>query len=453
MQVESRARRRAHDSTRGVLPREASTPDPHFNPTVRYNRWRQEQKILRSKTFVTSAAVSLVLAVSCGPARESAPTAAKDQTTGAASKVKKQAFGKLADGQEISLYTLSNKNGMEASVMNYGAILVSLRVPDKAGKMGDVVLGFDSLEGYLKPNPYFGAIVGRYGNRIAHGTFQLDGARYTLAKNNGANSLHGGLKGFDKQVWTAQETTVDGAPAVAFHYLSKDGEEGYPGNLSVTVTYSLNDANELKIGYSATTDKGTVLNVTNHSYFNLKGEGEGDILGHVLRLNADRFTPVDSGLIPTGELKPVKGTPFDFTTPEVIGARIEAKDEQIKLGGGYDHNFVLNKTGKEMSLAAVASDLTQRPRYGSVHDGARRPVLHRQLSGRQRHRQEWPRVCEAQRLLPRNAALSGFTQPPQVPQRSFEARRNICVHDGLQVLGEVDCANHIARPNWAGRSI
>jgi aldose 1-epimerase len=272
--------------------------------------------------------------------------------------VKKQAFGKLADGQEISLYTLSNKSGMAASVMNYGAILVSLRVPDKAGKLGDVVLGFDSLEGYLKPNPYFGAIVGRYGNRIAHGTFQLDGVRYSLAKNNGANSLHGGLKGFDKQVWTAQETAVDGAPAVAFHYLSKDGEEGYPGNLSVTVTYSLNDANELKIGYSATTDKDTVLNVTNHSYFNLKGEGEGDILGHVLRLNSDRFTPVDSGLIPTGELKPVKGTPFDFTTPEVIGARIEAKDEQIKLGGGYDHNFVLNKTGKEMTLAAVASDLT-----------------------------------------------------------------------------------------------
>lgn len=262
-------------------------------------------------------------------------------------KVMKQEFGKTSDGTPVELYTLSNKQGVEAKIMNYGGIVVSLRTPDRTGKSGDITLGFDTLEGYLKPNPYFGAIVGRYGNRIAHGRFKLDGVEYKLAQNNGENALHGGIKGFDKQVWKVKDA---GPQFVELGYLSRDGEEGYPGNLDVTVRYTLTDNNELRIDYSATTDKDTVLNLTNHTYFNLAGEG--DVLQHELKLYADRFTPVDKGLIPTGELRDVAGTPFDFRKPVAIGARINADDEQIRLGGGYDHNFVLNKSGDALAPAA-----------------------------------------------------------------------------------------------------
>jgi aldose 1-epimerase len=270
------------------------------------------------------------------------------------SAVTRSSFGKLPDGTAVDLYTVSNGKGMQARIMTYGAAVVSLTAPDKAGKYADVVHGMDNIEGYLKGVPYFGAIVGRYGNRIGKGQFQLDGKTYTLAKNNGDNALHGGLKGFDKQVWKARET----GNGVEFTLVSKDGDEGYPGTLTAHVTYTVTDNNELRIEYSATTDKPTVLNLTNHSYWNLSGEG--DILQHQVMLNADRFTPVDKGLIPTGELRPVKGTPMDFSKATAIGARIDQKDEQLGFGGGYDHNWVLNGTG--MKKAAEVYD----PKSGRV---------------------------------------------------------------------------------------
>jgi aldose 1-epimerase len=273
-----------------------------------------------------------------------------------------QPFGKMPSGEQVNLYTLRNAKGVEAAITSYGARVVSLKVPDRSGKFEDVVLGFDQLDGYLKDNPYFGAIVGRYGNRIAKGEFTLDGAKYTLARNNGENTLHGGLKGFDKVVWTANKVSTSDGPGVELKYLSKDGEEGYPGNLSVTVTYSLTADNELKIDYDATSDKDTVLNVTNHSYFNLAGQGNGDILDHVVTINADKFTPINAGLIPTGELRSVEGTPFDFRKPVAIGARIDEKDQQLVFGQGYDHNFVLNRSGDGLLLAARVID----PKSGRV---------------------------------------------------------------------------------------
>jgi aldose 1-epimerase len=266
-------------------------------------------------------------------------------------------WGKTPDGDSVELYTLSNVKGAEARITNYGGIVVSLKVPDRSGTMSDVVAGFDNLEGYLKPPPYFGAIIGRYGNRIGGARFSLNGMEYTLAKNDGANHLHGGIRGFDKRVWRAKPVSPQ---SLELTYLSKDGEEGYPGNLSVTVVYTLTDANELKIEYSASTDKDTVVNLTNHSYFNLAGDG--DILGHQLIINADRFTPVDRGLIPTGELKSVAGTPFDFRVAKAIGERIEQKDEQLSFGRGYDHNWVLNRTGTGLESAAKVTD----PKSGRV---------------------------------------------------------------------------------------
>ena len=263
--------------------------------------------------------------------------------------VQRADFGKTRDGVAVSIFTLTNKNGLEARIATYGGVLVSLKTPDRQGAMADVVLGFDSLDGYLERSPYFGALIGRYGNRIAKARFVLNGAEYRLAKNNGENSLHGGARGFDKRVWIPRETP-DGA--LELSYLSPDGEDGYPGNLKVTVTYRLTDANELKIDYSATTDKDTVVNLTNHSYFNLKGAGSGDVLDHRVTLNADRFTPIDAGLIPTGELAPVAGTPFDFRHPAAIGARIAQDDPQLKLGKGYDHNWVLNRGNDALTLAA-----------------------------------------------------------------------------------------------------
>jgi len=271
----------------------------------------------------------------------------------------KSSFGKTPEGEAIELYTLTNKNGVEAAITNYGGAVVSLKVPDREGNLGDVVLGYDSVDGYVADKNYFGAIIGRYGNRIGHAQFSLAGKTYTLAKNNGENTLHGGVRGFNKVVWTAKEVPAKGGQALELTYLSKDGEEGFPGNLKVRVVYTLTDTNELKIEYFATTDKKTVVNLTNHSYFNLAGPGSGDILRHILMIEADKFTPVDVGLIPTGELRDVAGTPFDFRKPTAIGARIGADDEQIKLGGGYDHNFVLRrKAGEAMSLAARVTEPT-----------------------------------------------------------------------------------------------
>ena len=274
-----------------------------------------------------------------------------------AKAMEKKAFGTTPDGKTADLYTLTNKNGMQVTITNYGGAIVSVMAPDKSGKLGDVVLGYDTLDGYVTDKNYFGALIGRYGNRIGNAQFKIDGTTYTLAKNNGENSLHGGVKGFNKALWDAKDISRGGEPALELKYTSKDGEEGFPGNLSVTVVYTLTSKNELKIDYSATTDKKTVVNLTNHSYFNLSGPGSGDILKSVLRVDADKFTPVDSGLIPTGELKSVEGTPFDFRKPTEIGARIDADDDQLKLGKGYDHNFVLNKEKMDrLSFAARVED-------------------------------------------------------------------------------------------------
>ena len=267
--------------------------------------------------------------------------------------VKKSDFGAMPDGTAVSLYTITNPKGMEARVITYGGILASLKTPDRNGALGDVVLGHDTLADYAADHKtYFGALIGRYANRIGHAQFALDGVTYQLPKNDGDNSLHGGPEGFDKHVWTGREVPA----GVELTYLSKDGEEGYPGNLKAVVTYTLTDDNHLRIHYTATTDKDTVVNLTNHSYWNLKGGG--DILGNLLTLNADTFTPVDAGLIPTGELRPVAGTPFDFRNPTTPGAHINDDDPQLKLGHGYDHNWIINKSASGLSMAARVEEPT-----------------------------------------------------------------------------------------------
>jgi aldose 1-epimerase len=263
-------------------------------------------------------------------------------------------FGTNPDGRSVHLYTLRNVNAMEATITDHGATLVSLKVPDRFGDFADVVLGFDDLNGYVRSQTYFGATVGRYANRIAHGRFTLDGVEYHLAQNDGENSLHGGLKGFDRVLWGATDVSAE-QPSLELTYLSKDGEEGYPGNLSVHVRYTLSSSDELRIEYAARTDKDTIINLTNHSYFNLSGAGSGDILGHVLEIAADRYTPINWELIPTGQLESVENSPFDFRKPTTVGSRIESDNEQLKLAGGYDHNFVLNGAGA-LSFAARVTE-------------------------------------------------------------------------------------------------
>lgn len=306
------------------------------------SRWKKSEIAL---------AATLVLGVSfmCSPAS-------------ASESIVRSPFGQTPDGKAVELYTLTNANGMKVAITTYGGIAVSLTAPDREDKYADVVLGYDNLDGYLAGSPYFGAIVGRYGNRIAKGKFTLDGTEYTLATNNDENHLHGGIVGFDKKVWDAQGSVGRAGVSLTLTCTSPDGDEGYPGNLEVKVVYTLTNDDELKIEYHATTDKATPINLTNHSYFNLAGQGSGDILGHVLTINADRFTPVDAGLIPTGELRPVEGTPFDFRKGTAIGARIGADNEQLKFGGGYDHNFVLNKDGDDLTLAASVYE----PKTGRV---------------------------------------------------------------------------------------
>jgi len=299
------------------------------------------------RTLLALGVLGAIALTSCSQANRTAATAS----------VRKQSFGKTKAGEPVELYTLTNSKGMEVSISTYGGIVTALKVPDRAGKVDDVVLGHDSAESYIANNsPYLGAIIGRYGNRIAKAKFSLNGVEYKLAANNGANSLHGGPTGFHTRLWKAKE--VENGQGLELSYVSQDGEEGFPGALTVFVTYTLTENNELKIDYHAMTDKETVVNLTNHSYFNLAGQGNGDILGHLLTIEAGRFTPVDAGLIPTGVLQPVEGTPFDFRKPVAIGARINDKNEQLALGGGYDHNFVLNRTGDGLSLAARVTEPT-----------------------------------------------------------------------------------------------
>lgn len=288
----------------------------------------------RAVVFVLSAMV-----ISCRATRNRPPPAA---------------FGHMPDGAAVEVFTLTNRNGVEIRTIPYGAAIVSIRVPDRDGRPDDIVLGFNTLDGYLTPPPYFGAVVGRYGNRIAGGRFVLGGRQYQLATNDGPNHLHGGNKGFDKVLWRAEPFERDGSAAIRYTYVSADGEEGYPGTLTARVTYTLTPADELVIAYDATTDKATPVNLTQHSYFNLRGEGRGDILGHVLTIDADRYTPVDETEIPTGEIAPVEETPFDFRTPTAIGARIDADDVQLRYGKGYDHNWVLNGSAGASPLRHAA---------------------------------------------------------------------------------------------------
>jgi len=269
--------------------------------------------------------------------------------TGAQTKVSQQPFGKLKDGKAVEIYTLFDGK-IEARIMTYGGVIVSLKTPDRAGKMADITLGFYNLAQYLAPNPHFGALIGRYGNRIGKGHLVVAGKAYQLALNNGPNTLHGGTEGFDRKLWTAKAIPN----GVELTYVSKDMEENFPGTLTAVVHYTL-EGGALKIDYTATTNKETVVNLTNHAYFNLAGEGSGDVLKQEMQISASRFTPVDDGLIPTGELRAVKGTPFDFSKPTAIGAHINDDDDQLKLGHGYDHNFVIDSKGG-MTLAAVAHD-------------------------------------------------------------------------------------------------
>jgi aldose 1-epimerase len=266
------------------------------------------------------------------------------------SEISRESFGRTKEGTPVDIFTLRNSKGLEARICNYGGIVVSFKVPDRHGKMEDVVLGYDHLDGYLTNNPFFGCLVGRYGNRIAGGKFVLEGKEYKIAVNNGPNALHGGLKGFDKVVWEPSVLATPEGTSLQLKYLSKDGEEGYPGNLSVTAVYAVTEDNGLRLDYTATTDKPTVLNLTQHSYFNLAPRA--NILDHKVMIAADKFTPTDGTLIPTGELRSVEGTPFDFRKPTAIGARINQENEQLKFGSGYDQNFIINKAPNQLGLAA-----------------------------------------------------------------------------------------------------
>jgi aldose 1-epimerase len=292
----------------------------------------------------TLAALACSSGADAGKKSDSATASAAPATTVLlADTIARAPFGTAPDGTPVEVFTLRNAHGVEARILTYGGIIQSLKTPDKTGKLDDVVLGFDDMAGYVKSSPYFGAIVGRYGNRIARGRFTLDGKTYKLAINNPPNSLHGGVKGFDKVVWHAEPFQSDSGVGVVLTHTSPDGDEGFPGTLNAKVTYTLNDSNDLAIDYEATTDKATPVNLTNHTYWNLAGDGSRDILGHVLAIPASAIVAVDSTLIPTGEIMKVAGTPFDFRAPTAIGARIDSPHVQLKLGRGYDHTWVIDR--------------------------------------------------------------------------------------------------------------
>ena len=310
----------------------------------------------RTTAFPGSIAIAALGALFLGGCTIPPQAAVPAPTAGATSTQ----FGTLANGQSTQLYTLRNAHGIELQLTNYGGIITSLKTPDRAGHIADIVLGYDNLAAYVANSPYFGAIVGRYANRIARGHFTLDGATYTLAVNNGPNSLHGGLRGFDKVVWNARPFQSQEGQGVALDYTSPNGEEGYPGTLHATVTYTLTADDRLIVDYAATTDKATPLNLSQHSYWNLAGNATRDILGHILTINSDGITPVDSTLIPTGEIMPVQGTPFDFRTPHAIGERVDQRQNtQIRYGNGYDHNWVLNRGGAGADALVLAARVVE----------------------------------------------------------------------------------------------
>jgi aldose 1-epimerase len=295
---------------------------------------------------------------SAAPAAGPAAEVAEAASTAVKANVTRAPFGAAADGTSVELFTMTNAGGMQVQATNYGGAVTSIKVRDRSGALGDVALGFASMEGYRDNSPYLGVIVGRYANRIAGAQFRLDGRTYKLPANDGSNTLHGGVKGFDKVVWKAEPFERPGEVGVVLTHVSPDGDQGFPGTLSARVTYTLTDRNELAIDYHATTDKTTVVNLTQHTYFNLAGEGSGAVLDHQLMLNADRYTPVDAKLIPAGEPANVDGTPFDFRTAHAIGERINADHPQLKIGKGYDHNFVINRQNEELVLAARVEEPT-----------------------------------------------------------------------------------------------
>ncbi|MCK2218811.1 galactose mutarotase [Actinomadura sp. ATCC 31491] len=305
--------------------------------------------------LVLAVRVALVAVLALAASLVAAPPAAAGATAasgGGGPSVTRKHFGTLSDGTKVDVYTLRNARGMRVRILTYGGIIQSIEVPDAAGRYANVTLGFDNLSDYVKKSPYFGAIVGRYANRIAKGRFTLDGRTYRLATNDGPNHLHGGVKGFDKRVWAASPFERGGSAGLALTYTSRNGEEHYPGTLRVRVVYTLTPGNEIRMDYRATTTRPTIVNLTNHAYFNLRGEGNGTILGHRMQINASRYTPVGKTLIPTGKIARLAGTPLDFRRPTAIGARIGSKNQQITFGGGYDHNYVLDRGGHGLTLAA-----------------------------------------------------------------------------------------------------
>ncbi len=343
----------------------------------------------------------------------------------------------LVDGKPIEVYTLTNAAGVQVKAMSYGGIITSWRVPDRQGRFADIVLGYDDPTSYIKNNsPYFGAIIGRYGNRIAKARFTLDGRVYPLAANDGANHLHGGARGFDKVLWDAQVVRAGGV-GVVFSRTSPDGEEGYPGSLKVKVTYTLSSRNELAIAYEATTDKPTPVNLTQHTYFNLAGQGAADVLAHELRINADRYTPVDATLIPTGQLASVDKTPFDFRKPTTIGARIKGEDPQLQFGRGYDHNWVL----VPFRIRAVAGRrclrAEKRTHAAGTDDGAGAAVLFGQLPGWNHHREGRQSLPPALWVLPRDPAFPRFTEPADVSVDYPAPRCSLPIANGIRHRHEI----------------
>jgi len=358
-------------------------------------------------------------------ARAGAPASA----AAAATRVTRTPFGTLPDATPVELFTLTNRQGVELRAMTFGGIILSLRVPDRQGRSDDIVLGYESAADYARGNgPYFGAIIGRYGNRIANGRFTLDGTLYTLATNNGPNHLHGGVRGFDKVTWRG-EPIPEG---VAFTYTSADGEEGYPGTLTARVTYTLTDRNELAVDYEATTDKPTIVNLTQHTYFNLAGQGSRDVLDHLMQIDADRYTPVDATLIPTGELSPVAGTALDFRQPTTIGKRIGEEHPQLRSGLGYDHNFVLTRSGEGLDRS-----------YARRRDHrAWTTVLLGQLSRWHDHRQRGTGLSEALWLLSRVAAFPRLTEQAGISLHDPAAGSDLPVPHGVH-LRRREVANQV----------